>query len=104
LVSERLRLRAIGLVRTSTLARFKDEPLEDLDSLPEPSVIAREIIEDLSAALAEFEAVAAATAPRRASLAPGARSARLPSASASRSRRSATRSPVSALTASGRAI
>lgn len=39
---------------------LKDESLEDLDSLQEPSVIAREIVEDLSAALAEFEAVAAA--------------------------------------------
>ena len=34
--------------------------LEDMDNLPAPEVIAREIVEDLTAALAEFEAVAAA--------------------------------------------
>ncbi len=39
---------------------LRDESLEDLDSLPAPEVIAREIVEDLTAALAEFEAVAAA--------------------------------------------
>jgi type I restriction enzyme M protein len=39
---------------------LKDASLEDLDSLPRPEVIAREIVEDLTAALAEFEAVAAA--------------------------------------------
>lgn len=39
---------------------LRDESLEDLDSLPAPDVIAREIVEDLTAALAEFEAVAAA--------------------------------------------
>lgn len=39
---------------------LRDESLEDLDNLPAPEVIAREIVEDLSAALAEFEAVAAA--------------------------------------------
>jgi type I restriction enzyme M protein len=38
---------------------LRDESLEDLDNLPSPDVIAREIVEDLSAALAEFEAVAA---------------------------------------------
>jgi type I restriction enzyme M protein len=42
------------------LAWLKDDSLEDLDSLPAPEVIAREIVEDLAAALAEFEAVAAA--------------------------------------------
>ena len=47
---------------------LRDESLEDLDNLPAPEVIAREIVEDLSAALAEFEAVtvaleAAASAP-----------------------------------------
>ena len=35
------------------------DSLTDLDSLPSPDVIAREIVEDLTAALAEFEAVAA---------------------------------------------
>ncbi|MGQ0776291.1 MAG: hypothetical protein ACT4NY_18000 [Pseudonocardiales bacterium] len=39
---------------------MRDESLEDLDNLPAPDVIAREIVEDLTAALAEFEAVAAA--------------------------------------------
>ena len=39
---------------------LRDESLEDLDRSPAPEVIAREIMEDLTAALAEFEAVAAA--------------------------------------------
>jgi type I restriction enzyme M protein len=39
---------------------LRDESLENLDELPAPEVIAREIVEDLTAALAEFEAVAAA--------------------------------------------
>jgi len=39
---------------------LRDDSLEDLDNLPEPAVIAREIVDDLTAALAEFEAVAAA--------------------------------------------
>ncbi|EFP58304.1 class I SAM-dependent DNA methyltransferase [Dermacoccus sp. Ellin185] len=39
---------------------LRDESLEDLASLPSPDVIAREIVEDLTAALAEFEAVATA--------------------------------------------
>jgi len=42
------------------LTWLKDDSLEDLDNLPSPDVIAREIVEDLTAALAEFEAVAAA--------------------------------------------
>jgi type I restriction enzyme M protein len=37
---------------------LKDDSLEDLDNLPAPEIIAREIVEDLTAALAEFEAVA----------------------------------------------
>jgi len=51
------------------LSWLKDESLEDMDNLPSPDVIAREIVEDLTAALAEFEAVAAALEvqlPRRA--------------------------------------
>jgi type I restriction enzyme M protein len=40
------------------LSWLRDESLEDLDNLPTPEVIAREIVEDLTAALAEFEAVA----------------------------------------------
>jgi type I restriction enzyme M protein len=39
---------------------LKDASLEDLDNLPAPEVIAREIVDDLTTALAEFEAVAAA--------------------------------------------
>lgn len=42
------------------LTWLRDESLEDLDNLPGPDVIAREIVEDLTAALAEFGAVAAA--------------------------------------------
>lgn len=40
--------------------RLRDESLEDADNLPAPEIIAREIVEDLTAALVEFEAVAAA--------------------------------------------
>ena len=39
---------------------LRGESLEDLDNLPTPEVIAREIVEDLTAALVEFEAVATA--------------------------------------------
>ena len=39
---------------------LRDDSLEDLDNLPAPEIIAREIVEDLTAALVEFEAVAAA--------------------------------------------
>ncbi|HET7475347.1 MAG TPA: class I SAM-dependent DNA methyltransferase [Dermatophilaceae bacterium] len=39
---------------------LKDDSLDDVDNLASPEVIAREIVEDLTAALAEFEAVAAA--------------------------------------------
>jgi type I restriction enzyme M protein len=39
---------------------LKDESLEDADSLPEPSVLAAEIIENLEAALEQFRTVAAA--------------------------------------------
>jgi type I restriction enzyme M protein len=42
---------------------LRDESLEDTDNLPEPHLIAREIIEDLTAALVELEAVAAALEP-----------------------------------------
>ncbi|MDN0196907.1 class I SAM-dependent DNA methyltransferase [Streptomyces sp. S.PNR 29] len=37
---------------------LRDESLEDLDNLPAPDVIAREIVDDLTAALEEFAAVA----------------------------------------------
>ena len=43
---------------------LRDESLEDLDNLPAPEIIAREIVEDLTAALAEFEAVALALEQR----------------------------------------
>jgi type I restriction enzyme M protein len=39
---------------------LRDESLEDTDNLPAPEIIAREIVEDLTAALVGFEAVAAA--------------------------------------------
>jgi type I restriction enzyme M protein len=39
---------------------LRDESLDDMDNLPAPEIIAREIVEDLTAALAEFEAVAVA--------------------------------------------
>lgn len=39
---------------------LRDESLGDTDNLPAPEVIAREIVEDLTAALTEFEVVAAA--------------------------------------------
>jgi type I restriction enzyme M protein len=43
---------------------LRDESLEDLDNLPAPHIIAREIVEDLTAALAEFEAAASALEAR----------------------------------------
>jgi type I restriction enzyme M protein len=42
------------------LTWLRDESLKDADNMPAPDVIAREIVEDLTAALAEFEAVATA--------------------------------------------
>ena len=39
---------------------LRDDSLEDVDALPAPEIIAREIVEDLTAALTELEAVAAA--------------------------------------------
>ena len=39
---------------------LRDETLEDMDTLPSPDILAREIVEDLTAALTEFEAVASA--------------------------------------------
>lgn len=38
---------------------LKDDSLEDIDSLPEPNVLAAEIVENLAAALEQFQAVAA---------------------------------------------
>ena len=43
---------------------LRDESLDDIDNLPAPEVIAREIVEDITAALVEFEAVAAALEAR----------------------------------------
>jgi type I restriction enzyme M protein len=37
---------------------LRDESLEDVENLPPPDVIAQEIVEELQAALAEFEAIA----------------------------------------------
>jgi hypothetical protein len=37
---------------------LKDDSLEDSENLPAPEVIAREIVEDLEAALSEFAAIA----------------------------------------------
>ena len=42
---------------------LRDESLEDMDNLPPPDVIAREIVEDLEAALVEFAAIAESLAP-----------------------------------------
>lgn len=39
---------------------LRDESLEDMDNLPAPEIIAREIVDDLTAALEEFSAVAVA--------------------------------------------
>jgi type I restriction enzyme M protein len=43
---------------------LKDDSLEDSASLPEPDVIAAEIVEDLEAALDEFAQIAADLKPR----------------------------------------
>jgi len=53
---------------------LRDGSLEDLDNLPAPEIIAREIVEDLTAALVEFEAVAAALEARSADASGGRRS------------------------------
>ena len=37
---------------------LKDESLEDSDNLPDPDILAREIVEDLRAALVQFQAIA----------------------------------------------
>lgn len=37
---------------------LKDDSLEDIDSLPAPDVIAAEIVENLEAALEQFQSVA----------------------------------------------
>ena len=36
---------------------LKDESLEDLENLPEPEVLAAEIVENLQAALEEFQEI-----------------------------------------------
>ena len=43
---------------------LRDEDLEDTDNLPAPEIIAAEIVEDLRAALEEFEALAESLAER----------------------------------------
>jgi type I restriction enzyme M protein len=42
---------------------LKDDSLEDIANLPAPEIIAQEIVEELQAALAEFEAIAEALKP-----------------------------------------
>ncbi|WP_432817135.1 N-6 DNA methylase [Sulfitobacter sp. JB4-11] len=42
---------------------LKDDSLEDIDALPEPDVIATEIVENLEAALEQFRSVAEELAP-----------------------------------------
>ncbi len=37
---------------------LRDESLEDSDNLPDPDILAREIVEDLQAALVQFQAIA----------------------------------------------
>ena len=39
--------------------RLRDESLEDSDNLPDPNVIAAEIVEDLKAALEQFAEIQA---------------------------------------------
>ena len=39
--------------------RLKDDSLEDSDNLPEPGILAAEIVEDLEAALEQFREIAA---------------------------------------------
>jgi type I restriction enzyme M protein len=46
------------------LTWLRNESLEDMENLPPPDVIAREIVEDLEAALAEFAAIAESLAPQ----------------------------------------
>ena len=46
------------------LTWLRDESLEDMENLLPPDVIAREIVEDLEAALAEFAAIADSLAPQ----------------------------------------
>lgn len=43
---------------------LRDESLEDAANLPDPAILAAEIVEDLEAALAEFSEVAASLAAR----------------------------------------
>jgi hypothetical protein len=48
------------LIRRSPAAQLwlKDESLEDSANLPDPDVIAQEIVEDLEAALSQFATIA----------------------------------------------
>jgi len=50
-----------GLFRRSSRDIFwlRDESLEDSDNLPDPDVLAREIVDDLEAALEQFREIAA---------------------------------------------
>jgi type I restriction enzyme M protein len=42
---------------------LRDDSLENVDNLPPPEIIAQEIVEDLQAALVEFEAIASTLEP-----------------------------------------
>jgi len=42
---------------------LRDESLEDSDNLPDPDVLAQEIVEDLEAALEQFREIAADLGP-----------------------------------------
>ncbi len=61
----RLRLRRTDAADKASLDIFwlRDESLEDAANLPEPDVIAAEIIEDLRAALEQLEAIQGDLAP-----------------------------------------
>jgi len=39
--------------------RFRDESLEESDNLPDPDILAQEIVDDLEAALEQFREIAA---------------------------------------------
>ena len=49
-------------MRAWNITWLKDAALQDLNNLPSPEIIARETVDDLTAVLAGFEAVAAALA------------------------------------------
>lgn len=60
LIDAQLRAAGRRVCHASDVTWLKDDSLEDLDNLPAPEIIAREIVEDVTAALVEFEAMVAA--------------------------------------------